>query len=153
MKSRPNWNGYTNIFKATTDEIAEATTKIKNYRIGNNLKGKNIGYLEGSVNSNTIDNKMWLSGNVIDGEPQIYEAISVTGNSGGTWLRNTDSEYKMLNKLAESLGAVKSGKYPNITGELKIVSENPYCASCTGIIQQFHEMYPNVKLILVDGAK
>lgn len=58
-----------------------------------------------------------------------------------------------LNKLASDLGAVKGGKYPNITGEIKIISENPYCASCTGIIQQFHDMYPNVKLVLIDGAK
>ncbi|MEL4308119.1 deaminase domain-containing protein [Joostella sp. CR20] len=36
---------------------------------------------------------------------------------------------------------------------IKIASENPYCASCTGIIQQFHEMFPNIKLILVDGVK
>ncbi|GHT71755.1 hypothetical protein AGMMS50239_41020 [Bacteroidia bacterium] len=36
---------------------------------------------------------------------------------------------------------------------VKIISENPYCASCQGIIQQFNEMYPNIKLILVDGIK
>jgi len=41
----------------------------------------------------------------------------------------------------------------NVVGEFKIISENPYCASCTGIIQQFHDMFPNIKLILVDGAK
>ena len=41
LKNRPNWNGYTNIFKATADEIVEAATKIKNYRTANNLKGKN----------------------------------------------------------------------------------------------------------------
>ena len=57
----------------------------------------------------------------------------------------------MLNKLAEDLG----GKYnPNIKGEIKIVSELEYCKSCTGIIiQQFNEMFPNIKLILVDGVK
>jgi len=59
----------------------------------------------------------------------------------------------MLNKLASDLEAKTGAKYPSITGVLKIVSENPYCASCQGIIQQFNEMFPNVKLILVDGAK
>ena len=63
-------------------------------------------------------------------------------------MRNTDNEYKILNKLAEDLG----GKYnPNIKGEIKIISENPYCDSCTGVIQQFNEMFPNIKLILIDG--
>ncbi|WP_232779836.1 deaminase domain-containing protein [Capnocytophaga canimorsus] len=36
---------------------------------------------------------------------------------------------------------------------MKIVSERVYCASCQGVIQQFNEMFPNVKLILVDGVK
>ncbi|MFJ1327569.1 deaminase domain-containing protein [Capnocytophaga canimorsus] len=59
----------------------------------------------------------------------------------------------MLNKLAKDLGAEKGKIYAHITGELKIVSERVYCASCQGVIQQFNEMFPNVKLILVDGVK
>lgn len=38
-------------------------------------------------------------------------------------------------------------------GELKIVSERAYCPSCQGVIQQFNEMFPNVKLILIDNIK
>ena len=41
---------------------------------------------------------MWLSGKVEKGEPQIFKAIEVEGSGGRSWLRNTDSEYKMLNK-------------------------------------------------------
>jgi hypothetical protein len=89
----------------------------------------------------------------LESEPKIFTEIEVEGTGGKAWLRTTDSEYKMLNKLASDLKATPGGKYPNVTGELKIVSENPYCASCQGIIQQFNEMFPNVKLILVDGAK
>jgi len=86
-------------------------------------------------------------------EPRIFTAIEVEGGGGKTWLRTTDSEYKMLNKLASDLGRTPGATKPNIKGELLIVSENPYCASCQGIIQQFNKMFPNVKLILVDGAK
>ncbi|MFJ1388943.1 deaminase domain-containing protein [Capnocytophaga canimorsus] len=56
-------------------------------------------------------------------------------------------------KLAKDLGAEKGKIYTHITGEIKIVSKNPYCASCQGVIQQSNEMFPNVKLILIDGAK
>ena len=152
---RDAWKGVLNIFKANTNEIIEATNKIKNYRnTTGNLTGGNYGYLEGTVNSRIVDNKMWRSVSTNDAlnEIHIFDAIEAQGTSG-TWLRITDSEYRMLNQLANDLGAVKGAKYPNIIGELKIVSENPYCTSCTGIIQQFHEMYPNIKLILVDGAK
>lgn len=152
---RVNWNGYANIFEANADEIAVATTRISNYRTANNLKGGNYGYLEGFVNGNIIDDKFWrsISYDVAEREIHIFDAISVQGANGSEWLRITDSEYRMLNKLASDLGAVKGETYPNIIGELKIISENQYCASCKGIIQQFNEMYPNVKLILIDGAK
>jgi hypothetical protein len=59
----------------------------------------------------------------------------------------------MLNKLASDLGGTLGSVKSSITGEFKIISENPYCASCSGIIQQFNQMFPNIKLILVDGAK
>lgn len=68
-------------------------------------------------------------------------------------LRNTDSEYKMLNQLAQDLGGSRGNVYPNITGEIKIISELEYCVSCQGIIHQFNEMFPNIKLILIDGVK
>jgi hypothetical protein len=92
---------------------------------------------------------MWRSGEAKpEIEPQIFEASEVGG-----WLRNTDSEYKMLNQLASDLGGVRGNTYPNVAGTLKIVSELPYCSSCQGIIQQFNQMFPNIKLILVDGVR
>ena len=75
-------------------------------------------------------------------------------------LREKSGDFYQIYILQEHLKKVRSRetsqsgvRYPTVTGELKIVSENPYCASCTGIIQQFHDMYPNIKLILIDGAK
>ena len=59
----------------------------------------------------------------------------------------------MLNRLANELGAEKGRVYGKMQGELKIISELEYCKSCTGIIQQFNEMFPYIKLILVDGVK
>ena len=96
---------------------------------------------------------MWRSGSVLEGEPQIFDAIEVQGANGGSWLRNTDSEYKMLNDLAEKLGGVKGQVKSDITGTLKIVSENPYCTSCQGVIQQFSEMFPNIEIKLIDGVR
>ncbi|AEK24024.1 Hypothetical protein Ccan_19080 [Capnocytophaga canimorsus Cc5] len=55
--------------------------------------------------------------------------------------------------ITQDLGAEKGKIYSHITGELKIVSERAYCASCQGVIQQFNEIFPNVKIILIDGVK
>jgi The BURPS668_1122 family of deaminases len=152
---RASWNGYSTIFKATPGEVSIAANRIRDYRMANNLSGGNYGYLEGIVNATPVDNRMWRSIPIIDAEKEIhiFDAIPVQGGNGREWLRITDSEYRMLNKLASDLGGSRGVVLTNITGELKIVSENPYCASCTGIIQQFHEMFPKIKLILVDGAK
>jgi len=140
---------------ALPDEIADGVNRIKAHRnsVGSPNAG-NYGYLEGNVNGSSVDNKMWRSGEADpEVEPQIFDAIEVEGSGGNSWLRNTDSEYKMLNQLADDLGGVSGNTYPNISGSLKIVSERPYCPSCQGVIQQFHEMFPNIDLILVDGVR
>jgi hypothetical protein len=155
--ARQSWNGATNIFKATADEIAEGTAKIKNHRLAQNAgTNGNYGYLEGKIGAINKNGELIRSGEP-DKINEIFEALKVNPQQeiGGTnsWLRNTDSEYKMLNRLANELNGIKGKTYKEITGELKIASERPYCPSCQGVIQQFNEMYPNVKLILIDGIK
>ncbi|AWX44282.1 hypothetical protein HME9304_01282 [Flagellimonas maritima] len=132
------------------NELVEAANRISNHRIAiNKPSSGNFGYVEGNINGKAVDNKLWSSGSADPiTEPQIFDAIEVGG-----WIRNTDSEYKMLNKLADDLGGVKGSSYPNVTGEIKIVSERDYCASCQGVLQQFSEMFPNLKLILIDGVR
>lgn len=141
---------------ATQKEISIAARRINEFKnLGNSkLRHSNIGYLEGKINGKNVDNKFWTSGPVnTKTEPQIFTPSVVEGRSGRSWLRNSDTEYKMLNQFAHNYGARAGGVYPNVRGTLKIVSENAYCSSCIGIIQQFHEMFPNIKLILVNGVK
>jgi hypothetical protein len=139
---------------ASVDEIKDALNRMRDYRSGVPAGG-NYGYLEGNIPGVAVDNKMWRSVSLTDArnEIHIFDAIDATGSSG-TWLRITDSEYRMLNKLASDLKAVKGGKkYPDVTGTLKIVSENPYCTSCQGVIQQFSDMFPNIEIKLIDGIR
>jgi hypothetical protein len=147
--------GLTNSFKATALVIEAATSRIKAERAKGGSAG-NYGYLNGNVNRSPIKNnyRIWASGDAnVFTEPQIFDAIEVAGKDGVKYLRNTDSEYKMLNQLAYELRGVKGKVYTNITGELKIVSELPFCASCRSVVRQFNEMFPNIKLIVVNGAK
>jgi hypothetical protein len=144
--------GLSNSLKATTLETEAATARIKEFRASGGSAG-NYGYLHGNVKGNSINKKLWESGPFVNGEPQIFDAIEVAGSDGVKFLRNTDSEYKMLNKLASDLVGVKGQRYIDVTGELKIVSELSFCSSCRGVIKQFNEMFPNVKLIVVNGAR
>ncbi len=156
-------NGIRNAAKGTLDipnarrgnlvEISSAVNRIADHR-GTSLGG-NFGYLEGQVSPiGNVNNQIWRSGaaNPLT-EPQIFTAIAVEGTSGASWLRNTDSEYKMLNRLAFDLGATPGNTYLNVNGSLTIVSEFTYCASCQGIIQQFNTMFPNINLTLIDGVR
>jgi hypothetical protein len=113
----------------------------------------NFGYVRGNINGKDYDIvKASGEANVLI-EPQIFETIEVAGKDGVRYLRNTDSEYKMLNDLADKLGGAKGVVKNDISGELKIVSELQFCTSCRGVIQQFNEMFPNIKIVLVNGAR
>jgi len=52
----------------------------------------------------------------------------------------------MLNQLASNLGGVKGQTFPNIRGKLTIESENPYCRSCSNVVDQFSAMFPTCKV-------
>ncbi|WP_240905184.1 deaminase domain-containing protein [Flagellimonas oceani] len=139
---------------ASVEEIKDALNKIRDYRTGK-TGGGNYGYLEGDIpNVDINNNKMWESVSIEDAELEthIFDAVESVGVSG-SWVRITDSEYRMLNDLAKKLGGVKNQVNDKIEGTLKIVSENPYCTSCQGVIQQFSEMFPNIEIKLIDGVR
>jgi hypothetical protein len=139
---------------ASIEEIRDALNKMRNYKTGKPQVG-NLGYLEGDIPNAIIDkNKFWESVSKAEAqlETHIFDAIEATGSSG-SWVRITDSEYRMLNDLAKKLKGVKGQVNDKITGTLKIVSENPYCTSCQGVIQQFSNMFPNIEITLIDGVK
>lgn len=137
---------------ASVDEIKDALNKMRNHKTGKPQSG-NLGYLETDLPVN-IKKDMWESVSMdrAELETHIFDAIEASG-SKGTWLRITDSEYRMLNDLAKELKGVKGESYPQIVGRLKIVSENPYCKSCQGVIQQFSDMFPNIEITLIDGVR
>lgn len=141
----------------TTEEKQIATLKIKAYReqVGE-IETGNYGYIEGKFGQIKLEGKI-IRSDAPDALPQVFETLKVNSrqqvNGEGSWLRTTDSEYKMLNTLANRIGAKKGEIHPEITGELKIVSERKFCPSCNYVIQQFQQMFPNVKLILVEKLR
>jgi len=54
--------------------------------------------------------------------------------------RYKDTEAKILEDIASKI------KDPNIKGEVNLFSEFDTCQSCTNIILEFREKYPNIKL-------
>lgn len=59
--------------------------------------------------------------------------------------RFKDSEAKLLKNFA------KMFKDQKVSGNITITSERQFCASCSGIIKQFREKFPDVKVDVVNG--
>jgi hypothetical protein len=158
------------LHRAKKKEEAELNANGKKIN-PNTYTGGNYGYLEGKIENIgagidkkalDVDNKFWRSGSLVKEtkemtkkrqDAQLFNHKKAPNQQGKLTERDLDAEYQMLHQLALDLGAVKNGKYPEITGTLKIVSENPYCASCYGVINQFQDMFPEIKLILIDATK
>jgi hypothetical protein len=144
----------------TAAEKTDAFNKIEAYRTANALtsntqRGKNIGYVEGSITNAgvtktfTLANTVAISNSGLVPDPNIFTATIVNG-----YLRTTDSEYQMLSLLAKNqFGAARNSVFTAATGTVKIVSERPYCASCNDVSRlQFKRMFPNVNLIFIGGT-
>ena len=159
----------TNKRLVSVDELKDAVNNLREFRKTNQQipQTSNIGQLKGEVNGQAVhpaysSHETWVGGEHYQLTPRpanqapIWEAIEVPSNSGGSpYLRNIDSEYNMLTDLARKLepNAVAGQSYTSHIGELKIVSEIGYCISCQGIIQNFNSMFPNIKIVLIDGIK
>jgi hypothetical protein len=65
--------------------------------------------------------------------------------------RSKDTEYKMINELANQLAAPN----PNIVGKLKLFTENDTCGSYNDIIFNFSKDFPGITIEVIhnDGAK
>ncbi|MRN53039.1 hypothetical protein GJB61_08520 [Paenibacillus sp. LC-T2] len=80
-------------------------------------------------------------------DQQIFKATEAPDKVGNIYLRDGDTEYKILNDLAKRIG-----DNPNATGKIKLFSEKDTCGSCNIIIQQFNEKYPNIKIEVIHNG-
>ena len=56
------------------------------------------------------------------------------------WVRNVDTEYKILEDLADRLPDTA------VAGCVRIYTDLPPCASCWGVMKQFLGTYSNVQM-------
>jgi hypothetical protein len=77
---------------------------------------------------------------------RIFDATEVGG-----YLRYYDTEYTILNRIAQDLGAQKNSVYTDVRGMIILFSDRPVCASCNSVIEQFQRMFPNVRVNILSG--
>ncbi|MFB7158864.1 deaminase domain-containing protein [Lysinibacillus sp. NPDC056232] len=76
-----------------------------------------------------------------------FKATVAPDKAGESFLRDVDTEYKILNDLAERLGTNYEAK-----GTIKLFTEKVVCDSCDQVIQQFNEKYPNIKIEVIHNG-
>ncbi|GLU36053.1 deaminase domain-containing protein [Pseudomonas sp. NBRC 100443] len=69
------------------------------------------------------------------------EATSKYIGTPAAYLRDMDTEFKILETVAQNLES-----NPLASGAINLISEKMVCPSCTDVVRQFRERYPNVKL-------
>lgn len=75
-----------------------------------------------------------------------FKYQEIPNNKGIPIARNTDSEYKILDNLSDKLGSNVSTK-----GAVTIFTERPACGSCLGVVEQFQQKYPGIKVDVLDN--
>lgn len=81
--------------------------------------------------------------------PETFPSSNVwtSGNDPILLNRSADSEAKILNNIAAQLGDNTS-----VSGAINLLTERAPCASCSNVIQQFQEKYPNIKVNVMDNG-
>jgi hypothetical protein len=77
-----------------------------------------------------------------EGNPQRFVPQTTGSNT-----RFSDTEFKLLNHIANRLGPSSE----SITGSINLHSERPLCDSCSSIVSQFRETFPGIDLNVTTG--
>ena len=66
----------------------------------------------------------------------------------GAWDRSKDTEFKILNEVASSLG-----DKTDVAGNIKLYTDLDCCPSCSNVIRQFKAKYPNITIEVIYKTK
>jgi filamentous hemagglutinin len=84
--------------------------------------------------------------------PRLFEPLAVDKygavNTTGSFLRDVDGEFKILETTARTLG-----NNPAAAGRIDLFTELKACTSCGGAIVQFRARYPNIQLNVFTGKQ
>ncbi|TCJ89380.1 deaminase domain-containing protein [Nocardia alba] len=109
-------------------------------------KTRNVAVARGEINGQQI------SLDAVSGDDSPTGTVSKPENpvleprsDDGLTVRPTDSEFKILDSLAQQLG-------PDATGTINLYTEREPCDACDNVVEQFMKKYPGVKVKVTYGA-
>ncbi len=165
IKDHPDFQGFKNLctnnpkvsVKLAGDEWMKFTSEIKTkyvIRADRNLAKMEFEGQEFLIASGKkFNNQMINSGKFLPKEfvDNVNKGQRVFTPSIST--RHLDTESLGLEYFAKLKNAVQGGKYPKVTGKVKITSDLCPCPSCSAIFHQFSDMFPNVTIDITTTTK
>lgn len=108
-------------------------------------KGRNVAVARGTIDGeeislDAVSGTKTPSGTVQMPESPTLNPISVDGSVE----RPTDSEFKILDQLAQKLN-------PDSKGVINLYTEREPCPACDNVIKQFQDKFPGVKVNVTNG--
>ena len=77
-------------------------------------------------------------------QTEIFPWSTVPNSAGYPIARNIDTEYKILNEIADKLGS-----NTNATGKIRLFTERAPCSSCSNVINLFSEKYTKIEIEII----
>lgn len=147
------WKGYL-LNEQTIQQTATFRHRVTELRAGLPSDPKRSGNVAvASINVNGMPKEMAAHSSVstagkgLVGKGNNNFKYSELPNKAGELIpRNTDSEYKILDNLADKLGKNFAAK-----GSITIFTERPACGSCLSVVEQFQQKYPGIKVDVLDN--
>lgn len=152
-----------NVADNAADAVIE--TKVKNFRnmLGDKFNQGNVGYAKIDIENVTpeiygfsgfdsIDEALLKNAKIDETsikvawlpEDSSLVAFHAPNNNGKPYSRIYDSEYKILSDIDRQLNGNTA-----TTGKILLFTEKECCDSCTDVIIQFSEKYPNIDIEIV----
>ena len=126
---------------------ARAALPMARLQSGGNIAAARI-EIPGLPTQMVASSRVDVAGNGPIGEGGGNFTFTSVPNARGTPIsRDGDSEYKILDNVADILGGNTSA-----SGTIKIVTERPACSSCLDVAQQFAAKYPNIEVKPFDNS-
>ena len=128
---------------ALTQAIGDVRASLPSYaRSSGNVATAKI-EIDGLPSTMAASSKIEKPSSVVVGKGgENFSAL----NLGDKIDRTGDSEYKILDNIADMLG-----KNSSATGRVTVVTERPACDSCLDVARQFRIRYPNVELTIYNN--
>ncbi|MGH2612298.1 MAG: deaminase domain-containing protein, partial [Rhabdochlamydiaceae bacterium] len=130
----------------------DGPSRVQDLRQANQVgNGRNIATMDYNIGGES--DSVWSSsgpdfkGSIPKPTDPYFDATP-TGNN----LRNADSEYKLLNWLAQRFNPA-GVPTSDVSGTVDLYTERPPCESCAGVIDQFRNMFRNIILNVADGSE